>query len=54
MTFDHLHDDLFAPLEDALARVRPAVETAEIAHVLSVGSGVAEVLASPTCAPTSC
>ncbi len=37
------HDDLFAPLEDALARVRPALETAEIAHVLSVGSGVAEV-----------
>jgi F-type H+/Na+-transporting ATPase subunit alpha len=43
MTFDDLHDDVFAPLEDALARVRPAVETAEIAHVLSVGSGVAEV-----------
>ncbi|HUH06715.1 MAG TPA: alternate F1F0 ATPase, F1 subunit alpha [Egibacteraceae bacterium] len=43
MMFDDLHDDLFAPLEDALARVRPAVETAEIAHVLSVGSGVAEV-----------
>ena len=43
MTFDDLHDDLFGPLEDALARVRPAVETAEIAHVLSVGSGVAEV-----------
>jgi F-type H+-transporting ATPase subunit alpha len=43
MTFDDLHDDLFAPLEDALARVLPAVETAEIARVLSVGSGVAEV-----------
>jgi F-type H+-transporting ATPase subunit alpha len=43
MTLDDLHDDLFAPLEDALARVRPAIETAEIAHVRSVGNGVAEV-----------
>ncbi|GGD27834.1 alternate F1F0 ATPase, F1 subunit alpha [Sinisalibacter lacisalsi] len=43
MTFTDLHDDLFAPLEDALARVHPAIEMAEIAHVLSVGNGVAEV-----------
>jgi F-type H+/Na+-transporting ATPase subunit alpha len=34
---------IFAPLEDALARVKPALETAEIAHIVSVGNGVAEV-----------
>jgi len=43
MTTDNWHDDLFAPLEDALARVRPEIEMAEIAHILSVGNGVAEV-----------
>jgi F-type H+-transporting ATPase subunit alpha len=43
MTPDDLHDDLFAPLEDALARVHPAIETAEIAHIVSVSNGVAEV-----------
>jgi F-type H+-transporting ATPase subunit alpha len=43
MTLDDLHDDLFAPLEDALARVHPAIETAEIAHIVSVSNGVAEV-----------
>jgi F-type H+-transporting ATPase subunit b len=43
MTLDDLHDDVFAPLEDALAQVAPAIETAEIAHVVSVGNGVAEV-----------
>ncbi|AXS41496.1 alternate F1F0 ATPase, F1 subunit alpha [Breoghania sp. L-A4] len=43
MTFGDLHDDLFAPLEDALARVSPALERAEIARILSVGNGVAEV-----------
>ncbi|MBU4529280.1 MAG: alternate F1F0 ATPase, F1 subunit alpha [Hoeflea sp.] len=43
MNFDDLHDDLFAPLEDALTRVDPALEMAEIARILSVGSGVAEV-----------
>ncbi len=43
MTLGDLHDDLFAPLEDALQRVVPVLETAEIAHILSVGDGVAEV-----------
>lgn len=43
MKLTDLHDDLFAPLEDALARVRPAIELAEIARVLSVGNGIAEV-----------
>jgi F-type H+/Na+-transporting ATPase subunit alpha len=43
MTFYDLHDDLFAPLEDALTRVDAAVELAEIARILSVGNGVAEV-----------
>jgi F-type H+-transporting ATPase subunit alpha len=33
----------FAPLGQALERVRPAMETAEIARILSVGSGVAQV-----------
>ncbi|WP_277882974.1 alternate F1F0 ATPase, F1 subunit alpha [Paracoccus salsus] len=40
---DDLKDDLFEPLEDALARVRPVLEMAEIAHILSVSNGVAEV-----------
>jgi F-type H+-transporting ATPase subunit alpha len=43
MTFDDLQGDLFAPLADALSRVSPALEMAEIAHILSVGNGVAEV-----------
>ncbi len=43
MTFDDLYDDLFAPLEDALKRVGSVMETAEIARILSVGNGVAEV-----------
>jgi F-type H+-transporting ATPase subunit alpha len=43
VTFDRLQDDLFAPLEDALKRVSPAIERAEIAHILSVSNGVAEV-----------
>ena len=34
---------LFAPLNRALARVAPAPEVAEIARILSVGSGVAQV-----------
>jgi F-type H+/Na+-transporting ATPase subunit alpha len=38
-----LQDDIFAPLADALAQLAPALEMAEIAHVLSVGNGVAEV-----------
>ena len=41
--FDDLKDDIFAPLEDALAQVAPALEISEIAHVVSVGNGVAEV-----------
>ncbi|NNU80082.1 alternate F1F0 ATPase, F1 subunit alpha [Halovulum dunhuangense] len=41
--FDDLEDGIFAPLEDALAQVAPALEMAEIAHILSVGNGVAEV-----------
>lgn len=43
MTFDDLHHTLFVPLEDALARVKPALEIAEIAHIVSVANGVAEV-----------
>ena len=43
MTPGDLHAALFAPLEDALRRVGPAFEVAEIAHVLSVGKGVADV-----------
>ncbi len=43
MTFDNLHVGLFAPLEDALTRVSPAIERAEIAHIVSVGNGVAQV-----------
>ncbi|SDJ38463.1 alternate F1F0 ATPase, F1 subunit alpha [Lutimaribacter saemankumensis] len=42
-SFDDLQDDIFAPLEEALAQLAPALEMAEIAHVLSVGNGVAEV-----------
>ncbi|MDR9486081.1 MULTISPECIES: alternate F1F0 ATPase, F1 subunit alpha [Sediminimonas] len=33
----------FAPLDQALKRVKPALDMAQIAHVLSVGSGVAQV-----------
>ncbi|MCU0242383.1 MAG: alternate F1F0 ATPase, F1 subunit alpha [Vicinamibacteria bacterium] len=43
MKLGDLHDDLFAPLEEALKRVAPALETAEIARVMSVSDGVAEV-----------
>jgi len=35
--------DFFAPLGRALARVAPAVESAETARILSVGNGVAQV-----------
>ena len=38
-----IDDRLFAPLSEALERLRPTLETAEIAHVRSVGDGVAEV-----------
>jgi F-type H+-transporting ATPase subunit alpha len=41
--FDDLQDGIFMPLADALAQIAPALEMAEIAHILSVGSGVAEV-----------
>lgn len=41
--FDDLQDGIFTPLADALAQLAPALEMAEIAHILSVGSGVAEV-----------
>ena len=41
--FGELQDDIFAPLEKALAQRAPALEMAEIAHILSVGNGVAEV-----------
>ncbi|TCO69115.1 alternate F1F0 ATPase, F1 subunit alpha [Rhodovulum euryhalinum] len=43
MRLDDLHRDLFAPLEDALSRVDPVLEMAEIARIVSVGNGVAEV-----------
>lgn len=43
MIFHDLKDDVFASLEDALARVAPTLEMAEIAHIFSVGNGVAEV-----------
>jgi F-type H+-transporting ATPase subunit alpha len=43
MTRKDLHSELFVPLEEALGKVRPAIETAEIARILSVGNGVAEV-----------
>ena len=38
-----LDRDIFAPLGRALAGTEPVLEVAEIAHVLSVGSGVAQV-----------
>jgi F-type H+-transporting ATPase subunit alpha len=41
--FDDPGADAFAPLERAMEQVRPEIETAEIARVLSVGSGVAQV-----------
>jgi F-type H+-transporting ATPase subunit alpha len=37
-------DDLFAPLREALAQVAPTLDRAEVAHVVSVGNGVAEVV----------
>jgi F-type H+-transporting ATPase subunit alpha len=40
---DNLQEDIFAPLEEALAQLTPALEMAEIAHIVSVGNGVAEV-----------
>jgi F-type H+-transporting ATPase subunit alpha len=43
MKLRDLHDDLFAPLDEALQKVGPTLEAAEIARVLSVGNGVAEV-----------
>jgi F-type H+/Na+-transporting ATPase subunit alpha len=43
MNKSELHDDLFGPLEAALQRVVPTIEAVEIAHILSVGNGVAEV-----------
>jgi len=43
MTLDDLHDELFAPLVEALTRVDPALELAEIARIISVGNGVADV-----------
>jgi F-type H+-transporting ATPase subunit alpha len=42
-SLDDLLNDVFAPLEDALAQTAPALEMVEIAHILSVGNGVAEV-----------
>lgn len=41
--FDTLSETLFDPLEAARARVEPSVEMAEIARILSVGNGVAQV-----------
>ncbi|TMM54188.1 alternate F1F0 ATPase, F1 subunit alpha [Sulfitobacter sabulilitoris] len=41
-----IHDlthDLFAPLDTALTQIAPSVETGEIARILSVASGVAQV-----------
>jgi F-type H+-transporting ATPase subunit alpha len=43
MAREDLHSQLFSPLEDALAQVRPTIETAEIARILSVSNGVAEI-----------
>ena len=43
MKLGDLDEDLFRPLSAALARTEALVETAEIAHVVSVGSGVAQV-----------
>jgi len=41
--FGTLADDLFAPLGQAVARIAPGLEVSEVAHVLSVGSGVAQI-----------
>lgn len=41
--FDDLSQTLFDPLDAARAQIRPRIEMAEIAHVLSVGNGVAQV-----------
>jgi F-type H+-transporting ATPase subunit alpha len=35
--------DFFAPLDEALARVRPVIDAAETARILSVGNGIAQV-----------
>lgn len=43
MKLDDLHEGLFAPLEHALSRTGPALEMAEIARIVAVGDGVAEV-----------
>lgn len=43
MTLGAFDDDLFAPLEEALGRVHPVLEMAEIARIVSVGNGVAQV-----------
>jgi F-type H+-transporting ATPase subunit alpha len=43
----HLQADLFAPLRAALEGMRPVLEMAEVAHVTSVASGVAEVEGFP-------
>ena len=36
-------DEVFAPLEQALKAIRPEVDAAELAQILSVGNGVAQV-----------
>jgi F-type H+-transporting ATPase subunit alpha len=43
MTLGDLQDTVFVPLETALTQVKPALETAEIARIVSVGNGVADV-----------
>lgn len=40
---DDLFQGLFAPLDEALRRVWPSIEAAEVARILSVGNGVAQV-----------
>ncbi|WP_439155171.1 alternate F1F0 ATPase, F1 subunit alpha [Yoonia sp.] len=41
--FNTLSDTVFAPLETARRNIKATVEMAEIAHILSVGNGVAQV-----------
>jgi F-type H+-transporting ATPase subunit alpha len=41
--FDDRAADVFAPLGQAVARTAPGIELSEVAHVLSVDSGVAQV-----------
>ncbi|MEE4119885.1 MAG: F0F1 ATP synthase subunit alpha, partial [Paracoccaceae bacterium] len=43
MALGDLHEDIFAPLEEALTQVDPALEMAELARIVSVGNGVADV-----------